>query len=110
MTLNRYNPKRDTNEQDIIDCLKANDVVAVQLSGSGIPDLLCSDDGRLFLIEVKMLGKQMTKAQIDWWIAHVETGAFPAYICKNGADVADAINQAREHYSKLERTTQDATG
>jgi len=108
MSLNRVNPKRDGNEQEIVDCLKANDVLASQLSGSGIPDLLCSDNGRVFLVEVKQLGCHMTQAQIDWWSVYVVPGGFPAYICRNAADVANAINKTRAHYAKLERTTQDA--
>ena len=51
--LNRYDPKRDGNEPAIRAVLRKAHVQTWQLSGEGIPDLLCLVGHHLFLMEVK---------------------------------------------------------
>ena len=63
MTLNRYNPKRDANEPEIIHGLRKAGCWVTALSGTGIPDLLCCSTGILFLVEVKMPGAVLTPKQ-----------------------------------------------
>lgn len=53
MSLNRRNPRRDKNEPDIVQALKAQGFNVVQLSGKGVPDLLLSKGGQMWLTEVK---------------------------------------------------------
>lgn len=45
MTIHRKNPKRDANEQEIIDALRKAGCSVQQLSGVGVPDLLVGVSG-----------------------------------------------------------------
>ena len=85
MTLNRYNPKRDKNEREIIDALAGHGVKSWQLSARGLPDLLCLKDGRLFLVEVKGKGGKLTEAQRLFF---AEWPDCPAYVVSDTKDVA----------------------
>ncbi len=73
----KYARKRDENEREIISALKAAGAAVAQLDGSGIPDLLVSFKGTLYLLEVKLpdaqkrnnLGShdELTPTQAKWW-------------------------------------------
>lgn len=56
--------KRDANEREIIDALRAIGVVVFQLSGKGVPDLLCYRLRESWIpIEVKEPHGRLTRAQ-----------------------------------------------
>jgi len=62
MSINRYNPKRDENEKEIVDFFKANGVSVVRLNTP--LDLLLGYNKKNYLVEVKMVGKSLNKNQI----------------------------------------------
>jgi hypothetical protein len=57
--------KRDANEPNIINSLRAGGWTVTQLSGKGLPDLMCMKDGEVHFAEVKMPGGKMETAQVD---------------------------------------------
>lgn len=82
--MSRYGRKRDANERDIIEFLRAHGCFVEQLDGTGTPDLLVLYRGRLTLLEVKDPSKldgtahrrsnaagmqELTDAQVRWWTA-----------------------------------------
>ena len=70
--------KRDTNHQEIRDALRSAGLATYDLAsmGCGYPDLLCvREDGRVFLIEVKSDGGQLTKDEVKF----ILISANPAY-------------------------------
>ena len=58
--------KRDKNESEIVDALRAVGCSVDFLNGKGTPDLLCGVRGKTFLLEVKGYAGQLTDDQIDW--------------------------------------------
>ena len=66
MSLSRHNPKRDANERIIIEALEARGFHVDQVSGKGIPDLLVSKHGAMWLIDVKRPKGRFTSQQIQW--------------------------------------------
>lgn len=62
--------KRDANEKAIIEALAAYGVGVTQLSQKGVPDLLCSYNGRWFLVEVKSEKGKLTEDQADFMSKH----------------------------------------
>jgi hypothetical protein len=87
MSIHRYNARRDENEQPIVNALRAIGRHVTRLSGEGVCDLLVIRPARelpvfvcetieqaidaaqtddLVLIEVKMPGKGLSKAQKKW--------------------------------------------
>jgi hypothetical protein len=69
--LARHAKKRDGNERVIIERFQKYGCTVVQLSVKDVPDLLVSTfSGRVFLVEVKMPGKDLSKGQqafFDAW-------------------------------------------
>lgn len=80
----RYGRKRDANERQIIEALRAHGYYVQQLDGTGVPDLLVLAGSKLYLLEVKdpstKDGKahrrsgapgmsELTDAQARWWTA-----------------------------------------
>lgn len=66
MTLHRRNPKRDSNEPEIVNALARAGAFVSQLSGEGIPDLLVIFRSNIYLIEVKAPKGKLTPAQVEW--------------------------------------------
>lgn len=66
MSLNRRNPRRDTNEAIIVEALEARGFHVDRISGAGIPDLLVSRHGSQWLIEIKRPKGKYTPAQVMW--------------------------------------------
>jgi hypothetical protein len=66
MSLNRRNPRRDTNEAIIVQALEARGFHVDRISGAGIPDLLVSKHGSQWLIEIKRPKGKYTPAQVQW--------------------------------------------
>ena len=64
MSLHRKNPKRDSNEREIINALEAAGATVCQLSIKGMPDLLVGYYGNNYLMEVKSRNGKLTKDQI----------------------------------------------
>lgn len=68
MSLNRYNPKRDGNETEIVEALEKVGAVVHRLSDKDVPDLLVGYDGKTYLLEVKNGDKaQLTKGQQNFF-------------------------------------------
>jgi hypothetical protein len=53
MSLRRYNPKRDANEQSIVNEICEAGWFVERISKPNWPDLLCAKAGRLVLCEIK---------------------------------------------------------
>jgi hypothetical protein len=99
MSLNRYAPKRDSNEKQIRARFAHHGWHTEQLSGSGMPDLLAvtwhTRDSMnvpwrsMVLVDVKEPKGKVTPAQEKKWAALLEKG-IPVYVARTDADV-DAI-------------------
>lgn len=95
----RHAAKRDANEPEIINALKAAGCRVQQLNDADAPDLLVSRDGRNWLLEVKLpLGKKgggsrsaLTPGQFAWhqkWLGPVAVVRSPAEaLCAVGLSV-----------------------
>lgn len=55
--------RRDQNEPEIIGALQSAGVQVWQLSGAGLPDLLCFSHGRYIPLEVKTRTGKLTRVQ-----------------------------------------------
>ena len=99
MSLHRRNPKRDKNERSVINAFAKLGVKVWQLSERGLPDLILSDRGRLFLVEVKNgAGGSLTESQRLFFQTHPET---PSYIVDDPDQAPDVLKSARTHYAGL---------
>lgn len=67
MSLNRHNPKRDSNELEIVHALQQDGFWVIRLDKP--VDLLVGKQGRPYfaLLEVKMPGKQLTPDQVRFF-------------------------------------------
>jgi Holliday junction resolvase len=66
MSLKRRAAKRDLNEREVIDALKAVGATVVQISETGAPDLLVGFRGQTHLLECKGMKGKLTDDQIRW--------------------------------------------
>lgn len=64
MSINRYNPKRDTNEKEIVNFFKSQGISVVRLNTP--MDLLLGYNKRNYLVEVKIPGKDLNKNQKEF--------------------------------------------
>ena len=64
MSINRYNPKRDANEPEIVDYLKSRGLSVERLNTP--LDLLVGYNKRNYLVEVKMPKKHMNDKQVKF--------------------------------------------
>lgn len=62
----RHNARRDENERIIVEALQARGFHVDRVSGAGIPDLLVSRHGSMWLIEIKRPKGKYTAKQIQW--------------------------------------------
>jgi Holliday junction resolvase len=62
--------KRDSTEPEIIKALEAHGCGVTQLSQEGVPDLICSYNGRWFLVECKSEKGKLTEDQADFMSKH----------------------------------------
>lgn len=67
MGLHGYSARRDSNESDIIDTLRAAGCTVKALSAKSIPDLLVGYNGANYLLEVKMPKNDLTDDQITFF-------------------------------------------
>ena len=63
MSINRRAAKRDGNETEIIEALKAVGAQVYPLSAKGVPDLLVAYRGNTYLLETKSKGGKLTADQ-----------------------------------------------
>ena len=103
----KWAKRRDENEREVIDALKAAGCAVQQLGDSGVPDLLVSYRMELTLLEVKLplgarggvahhrgaheLAADLTDTQRKWW--RDWTGK-PAVIVRSPAEALAAIGVA----------------
>ena len=88
MSINRYNPRRDANEYQIVDYLKRRGLSVERLNTP--MDLLIGYKKHNYLVEVKMPGKKLNKNQvkfIDSWKGDFEI----LYSLDDAADFADKL-------------------
>lgn len=64
MTINRFNPKRDANEKEIVKFFKIQGISVVRLNTP--MDLLLGYNKRNYLVEVKIEGKDLNKNQKEF--------------------------------------------
>jgi hypothetical protein len=74
----RLRARTDKNQEEIASALeKAGCQVERKLArlGDGIPDLLVTRNGKVYLLEVKRPGEQLTTKEYNWhqkfWCAHI---------------------------------------
>lgn len=84
----RLNPKRDSNEKEIIAALVSEGCVVHQINGKGVCDLLvCTPERKTILVEVKMPNGTLTKAQIEFH----KTWPGEKYIVSLPSQIADIL-------------------
>ena len=64
--MRHYGAKRDENEVEIVNALRAIGASVAHLSSKGIPDLLVSFKNKLFLMEVKKKNGKLTPEQVKF--------------------------------------------
>jgi hypothetical protein len=67
MSLRRYNPRRDENEQAIVQALLVQGFHVTRLNATGIPDLLVHKGGAMWLAEVKQPKGRYTSTQREFY-------------------------------------------
>ena len=98
--------QRDANEHEIVRELQDAGAFVLQLSEAGLPDLLCSLYGLLFLVEVKN-GQRgtLTPAQVQFFEDVMPEHQLPAYIADHIDDVPTILQRVAQHYSEGEQCT-----
>lgn len=91
MSLNRYNPKRDSNERGLIRLLESAGCYVDQLSGRDIPDLLVTHpNGKIFTVEVKTEAGVLSDGQKAYMKRQVDRNAL-SFVCTTSGDVRLAL-------------------
>jgi Holliday junction resolvase len=88
MALHRRAARRDANEAEIVEALRAAGAKVWPISGPGIPDLLVAYQGRFLLLEVKTRAGKPTRAQIQF-ASEVED--CPVFIVRTPAEALKAM-------------------
>ncbi len=83
LSLNRYNPKRDSNEPEIAQAFRNLGCSVTALSGKGVPDLLVEINRQWVLVEVKSPKGKLTPPQK----AFFATATAPCYVATSLDDV-----------------------
>lgn len=87
MSCKRYAAKRDSNENEIVDALKACGATVQKLSEKNVPDLLVGFRNKNFLIEIKSETGQLSRGQQEWhrsWSGSV-------FVVKSVADILNLL-------------------
>lgn len=66
MSLHRRNPRRDTNEPDIVEVLEKRGFHVDRVSAPGFPDLVVSKRSEAWFVEIKRPKGRYTAKQIKW--------------------------------------------
>jgi hypothetical protein len=84
----RVKVKIDGNQPAIVDALLSAGyrVQSLAICGMGVPDLLVSRAGRMWLLEIKQPGESLTPYQHKWF----ETWATEVYIVHTPAEAINA--------------------
>ncbi len=90
MSLNRYNPKRDANEKLIVDALRAYGASVERLNTP--VDLLVGYRGQTHLVEVKIEGAKLNKAQVEF---RDSWKGSPMQVLRSVEDVAEFMKGLR---------------
>ena len=102
----RIRAKRDANEREIIEALKAVGCTVWQVNDEAVPDLLVgTEDGRNLLFEVKVPGGTLTPKQLEfhrYWKAdvYVVTSVTHALLLAGGGDALERYNAWKEGQGK----------
>lgn len=91
VSLNRYNPKRDANEKEIVDVLRGHGVTVFQLNQPC--DILAGYLGQSFTIEIKSLKGKLTKGQqlfADNW------NGSPLYVLRTPIDAIEWVKARKK--------------
>lgn len=66
--MSRFARKVDGNHGDIVEALRnaGYSVASLATVGNGCPDIIVGKDGFTFLMEIKMPGEKLNKAQREW--------------------------------------------
>jgi hypothetical protein len=108
--------KRDANERDIVDALRAAGHLVQHLEqGAGVPDLLVCAGGRVVLLEVKDgPKKRLTPAQEKW---HAQWAGAPLFVVDSVSaalaavgDIDPQVKRVRELEAMLRRWDAWCTG
>lgn len=86
----RYAAKRDANEADIRDAFHARNARTWPVSDGGRPDLVVLHVGRWYLVEVKVPGGRLTRAQVEF-IEQVERDGGKVYVVTTEAEVDEIV-------------------
>lgn len=101
--------KRDANEREIVEALRAAGHLVQHLDqGAGVPDLIVLAGGRLVLLEVKDgPKKKLTPAQVKW---HAQWAGAPLFVVDSVdaalaavADIDPQVKRVRELEAMLDR-------
>jgi len=87
--MRHYGAKRDDNEVEIVNALRAIGASVAHLSSKGIPDLLVSFKNKLYLMEVKKHKGKLTPDQIkfhDNWKGDI-------YIVRTAEEAIEILNK-----------------
>lgn len=86
--MRKFGAKRDANELEIVNGLRAIGASVVFLSSKGIPDLLVCFRNKLYLMEVKMIKGKLTPDQVDF---HAKWGG-DIYVIKSLEEAINILN------------------
>ena len=100
----RYGTKKDANHNEVVDALRGAGCLVEDMShvGCGFPDLMCADNGVLFLVEIKNpktgYGRRgLNKRQKEW---HKEWEGYPISIVDSAEAALRHLNVIRSGNGK----------
>lgn len=88
----RYDAKADSNQVEIVDALRTAGCTVQHLHtvGRGVPDLLVSRHGNMYLLEVKTEHGRLTKCEQEW----IDAWDAPVYIVRDVQSALEAVGAA----------------
>lgn len=88
----RYDAKADANQSEIVGTLRAAGCTVQHLHtvGRGVPDLLVSRHGNMYLLEVKTPKGRLTKCEREW----IEAWDAPVYVVRTVEEALQAVGCA----------------
>lgn len=103
----KYAKRRDENERPIIAALRLAGYAVSQLGDTGVPDLLVSKDGEIWILEIKLpLGPrggmahsktwqggvgELTASQVKWWREWVDAGGKQPIVVRTPEEALEAV-------------------
>ncbi len=102
----KYAKRRDVNERPIITALRSAGYAVTQLGDAGVPDLLVSKAGTIWILEVKLpLGPRgglahhrdsaggsgdLTASQVKWWKEWLDAGGKAPAVVRSPEEALEA--------------------